>query len=602
MMRRQFSPEELCAAYLADPLRIPRQVLPWNACDVQAVLKVLQSNKVPLLSLADLEESRDLHSTSLFRAACHAEERELKALRAEYQIVKEALIAEGIEDVLIKSVGLPPSFPYKSDNLDVLYKPEDIERVKATLGKLGYVELKNVEEPLKYLFRKFHAGRSVSAIHVHGHVGWMVSFLDEEALWKRCRVSDDDTLVTIPSAEDALLTTLAHYFYEDKRVSLLDVLKYAHCLRQGVDWDEVYRIATWRGWRDGLNVSLLLCAYQERALYGETLVPLSILRRAIQMLPAWTRVLLQRFLGLDVLTVLCSKEWRGGTGIKELPLRIPFVFSKLFFYTKLVRDPTRGTKRKLKDLAVHTGNGTKLRLNIHSQPAMLVTFSGVDGCGKTTQAKALQSALKTCHLKSNYVWSRGGSSSLVQLLSRFSRGTTRYASHESVATKVRSRQQRFRSRWVRWGWSWLTTVELLWQYVCHVLLPLLRGRVVVCDRYIYDTLAEWAAYFSEAHVEKRLAARVLRMISPRPRVAYWLKISPETAQLRSADGTPKDFVATQSAAYRHLAQLYGLQVLDAEKAWEDLSDEIVYQVLRAYFANYHTLINSLFLKNPGQWM
>lgn len=111
------------------------------------------------------------------------------SVRAEYREVKDALDSEGIAGAMIKSVGLAPSFPYRSDNLDVLYRPENVERIRAILCNLGYFELKNVEEPHKYLFRKFHAGRSVSAIHLHAHVGWMVSFLDEEALWQRCQVS-----------------------------------------------------------------------------------------------------------------------------------------------------------------------------------------------------------------------------------------------------------------------------------------------------------------------------------------------------------------------------------------------------------------------------
>jgi len=605
-MPQQFSAEELVAAYLADPLRVPQQELRWSDCDIQTVLNILQRNKVPLLSLAKPEGSHRLLSAPLFQAAHRAEAEELANLRAEYKLVREALASVGIADVLIKSVGLVPSFPYKSDNLDVLYKPHDVERVKAILSDLRYVELKNMEEPFKYLFRKFHAGRSISAIHLHVHVGWMVSFLDEETLWQRCRVSADDALVTIPAAEDALLTTLAHYFYEDKRVTLLDVLKCAHCLRQGVDWDEVYRIATWRGWRDGLNVSLLLYAYQERALYGETLVPLVILEQAWRELPAWTQALLERYLGLSAEAARCEGEWvRAKAGIQEVPLRIPFIFSKLLFYAKLVRDPTRSTMRKLKDLAVHTGYGTKLRMHIHSQPRMLVTFSGVDGCGKTTQAKALRSAFAVCHLRAQYVWNRGGSSRLISLFSRCGRDVASYVSTtlptQSMEAKVQIRRQRFRSAWMRWGWSWLTTVDLLFRYVGQVTLPLLLGRVVICDRYVYDTLADWAAYFDETTIERRSAAKILCKLSPRPDMSYWLDVPPEIAQSRSADGLPKDFLVAQSAAYQRLAQLYGLQRLDTRHAWEEISDGVVYKVLSTYFADYHTLVNSLFLRNPGQW-
>lgn len=595
--------EEICAVYLADPLRAPVRTIPWNACNIDTVLQILCTNKVPLVVLSDRKECLAFNEP-LFQAAREAEAVELANLRAEYQLVKEELASMGIVDVMIKSVGLAPSFPYRSDNLDLLYKPRDVDKVRATLVRMGYVELKNMEEPHKYLFRKFHAGRSVSALHVHAHVGWMVSFLDEEALWQRYSRAQDDPLVAVPAPEDALLITLAHCFYEDKRVSLLDVLKFAHCVRQGVDWTEVYRVATWRGWRDGLNVALLLCAYQERVLYGETLVPVPILQQAWHELPAWARAFLGRYLGTGAVRALYHGEQDMHGGMVQVPLAIPFWFSKAFFYGKLLRDPTRYSWRKCKDIALHTGYGTKLRLRIRSQPSMLVAFSGVDGCGKTTQAKALQTAFETCHIRTHYIWSRGGSATWLRFFTRWGSKTqtTQVGGLSSTEDKVRLRQQRFRSPWLRWGWTWLTTVELLLLYSRHIVLPLLFGWVVICDRYFYDTLADWAAYFGEAEIEKRWASKILRWFSPRPRMAYWLDVSPGVARSRSSDKVPEDFLAAQHASYQRLAQLYGLRKLEeVHRPWPEISDDIVYEALSSYFAHYRTFINFLFLRNPGQW-
>jgi thymidylate kinase len=638
-----WSTEELCAAYLADPWRGPPMRLPWALCDMQRLLDILRKNKVPLLSLAGppvafgeaiaidfgdaMAGSSKLQSAALFQTARQAEAEVLAETRTEYKLVHEALVAQGIAGVLIKSVGLEPSLPFKSDNLDVLYKPQDVERVRSALCQIGYVELRNVEEPHKYLFRKFHAGRSVSAIHVHAHVGWMTSFLDEERLWQRSRPASDESWLTIPAPEDALLTTLAHWFYEDKRLSLQDLVKCAYCLRQGVDWDEVYRIATWRGWRDGLDVSLLLCSYQEKALYGQTLVPSSVLEGAWRRTPAWARRVLERY-----------------KSRAEMPVPVPFLFSKAFSYAKLWRDPSRGVARRAKDLLVHTAYGTKLRLHIHSQPAMLVTFSGVDGCGKTTQARALQSAFETCLLRADYVWSRGGSASWIAWLNRWIRRQTgagpthpatppraRSAVAENagcsrdsgnaerttvqapnVEARVQARQEELRSPWKRWAWSWLTAGELLLEYTSRVTLPLLRGRVVICDRYLDDALADWSAYFGEESVEKRLAARVLHALTPRPGRAYWLDVPAEVAQSRSADGLPAHLLESQAATYKRwadpgspvalrLPSAHVLQRLDGSQGWEQISDQVVYEVLSAYFSDYWTLVNWLFWKNPGQW-
>lgn len=651
-----WSAEELCAAYLADPRRTPPAGLPWGLCDVERLLQVLRKNKVPLLPLAGHPQ---LQSDPLFQAACQGEAESLAGLLSEYKRAHEALLSHGIRGILIKSVGLEPSFPFKSDNLDVLYRPQDVEQIRNTLCQLGYVELRNVEEPHKYLFRKFHAGRSVSAIHVHAHVGWMTSFLDEERIWQSCRPASDEDWITILGPEDALLTTLAHWFYEDKRLVLQDVVKYGHCLRQGIDWDEIYRVATWRGWRDGLNVSLLLCSCQETALYGQTLVPLSILEGAWRGIPGWAQKVLARHPGARVPSALrpssaggpvpsaktpgCSSD--SGEGAMEYrhhpqrsveqrvatPLRVPFLFSKAFSYAKLWRDPSRSAARRAKDLIVHTGYGVKLRLHIHSQPAMLVTFSGVDGCGKTTQARALQSAFETCLLRANYTWSRGGSASWYSVPRRvrdwiafLNRGIRRLILHTAPTLpetqggvpearggalglveqhRVEARQEQVRSPWKRWVWSWLTTGELLLQYTWRVTLPLLLGRVVICDRYVEDALADWSAYFREPAVEKRWAARVLRALTPHPDRAYWLDVSAEVAQSRSVDDLPAHFLDAQSALYRRLTEMGGpaLRRLDGSQGWEEINDQVVYDVLSAYFAEYWTCINTLFWKNPGQW-
>jgi hypothetical protein len=41
--------------------------------------------------------------------------------------------------------------------------------------------------------------------------------------------------------------------------------------------------------------------------------------------------------------------------------------------------------------------------------------------------------------------------------------------------------------------------------------------------------------------------------------------------------------------------------LDGNLPADQIADQVTYEVLSTYFASYHTFINTLFLRNPGQW-
>jgi dTMP kinase len=539
--------------------------------------------------LAHREDASLVSLHPLVLKARAEEENEQAKLRAEYQVLKRALDAGGLSAVLLKSVGVAPSFPYKSDNLDLLFSPPDVEKARELLLSLGYVELRNVEEPHKYLFRRFRGGRSLIAVHVHEHVGWVTSFLDEESLWARSRAAEDDPLVVHPGPEDGLLITLAHSFFEDKTFSLWDMAKAAHCLRQNIDWAEVKRIASRRGWLSGLRAALLFYARLENLVFGMTTVSPEQLEK---MRSGHER----------------GAGFRPGRSVEKIsspaasPFPVPFALSKRLFFSKLWHDPSRRFGRRLKDIVLHTANGLWLRLGIGSQKRMLITFSGIDGSGKTTQARALQAAFAICQIKSRYVWSRAGSTRWFGIWTRLDK--KRPADPPilpAAGDRFELQQRRFRSSLLRWGYRWLTAAELLMFYGRRVRWPLLRGRVVICDRYVFDALADWAAYFNDQSIGLGSAARILGALSPRPHLAYWVDVSPAVVVRRQEDRMSENFLMAQADVYRRLSESLGLRRLDGHQSWEALSEEIARQVLTLYFSDYRTRLNGLFLKNPGQW-
>jgi thymidylate kinase len=568
-------------------------------------------NKVPLLSLP----RTPLVASAHHRQAIEEEHIDWANTRREYLVVQDAFEGQSIRAVLIKSAGISPSLPYRSDNLDVLIDPRHDRQARRILLDLGYVEVTNVEEPLKFLFRKFHLGASVSAIHLHESVGWGTGFMDDTAVLVHARLAPDDPAIWIPSTEDALLINMAHAFYEDKEIKLGDLWKIMHLLRtERLDWDRVERQATGRGWADGLYTCILLWSSLEQHLYDEHSFPVQVVELARQRVPAASASYLQKRVASE----------------PSFPFAISFRFSKRLYYGKVLRDPALPARQKAIDITRHTLAGFKRRLPFATQPAMLITLSGIDGSGKTVQAQVLCKAFQQCEVDARVVWMRGGSSPFADrviglvkpwLVRERSRGETRTRPAGTAAlpalaeipapadpdgpdvlgdtrqAKVARKSAWLRRPLLRVGWTSLVSADLLLTCLRRVWWPIARGRVVICDRYFYDALVEMAALADSEHMLTGWAARLLRALCPRPRQAYLLHICPQNAMKRKPDEL-LPFLEQQAQFYQSAANLWRLHMLDTNNNQGANSDYLVHRVLREYYRDWHTCIAALFRANP----
>jgi thymidylate kinase len=450
--------------------------------------------------------------------------------------------------------------------------------------------VRNVEEPHKFLFRRFHLGRSISAVHLHESVGWGTGFMDDAGVLARARPAPDDPQIAIPAPEDALLITMAHAFYEDKAIKLSDLWRVVYLLRQGgLDWAALTAQVTQRGWREGLHTCIALWAALEVALYGEHSFPAAIAARAGQEAPAFSQEYLRQRLAEEV----------------RFPFRVSFAFSKQHYYRKVWADQALSPAQKGLDALRHSLAGIRRRLPFRSQRPLLVTLSGMDGSGKTAVAEMLAAALQECEISARVVWSRGGSSALTDrvialvkpLLPRERGSAPLDMTSDTRAAKVARKSHWLRRPLLRWGWRWLVVLDLLARYTAQVAWPLWRGRVVISDRYVVDALVELAALTGDKGEWRSLAARALMALCPRPRWALYLDVSPQAALQRKPEET-LSYLKQQAPLYGQAARLGRLQRVDAAGDLATVADPLVEAVLRDYLDGYHTLVNALFLANP----
>jgi thymidylate kinase len=421
-------------------------------------------------------------------------------------------------------------------------------------------------------------------VHVHGWVGWDVEF-HERAIWDGVRQSPDDRDVMVPSAEDAVLINAAHALYENKEIRLYDLEKIRHQWDNNLDWDYIEGIARRRGWLDGLYFSLLLCQKLERQVFGHRTVPADVVRR-------WSRGLRKYPVQFAYWRKIRSRPF-------EMPFRVSFAFSKLLYYKKIATDSHDGTRKRVSNAVRTLAWGLKQKSGIRPQPGRVIALSGLDGAGKTAQAKALSFALETSEVITRTAWTRCGCSPFYRAISAAARrlGVGDDVRHEHRAGATNDAPLRGLKGQ---AWAWLNALDLALTYQLKVRLPVLTGKVVIADRYTTDAVVEIAHRLGVDDPMSLAAVRALMALSPKPDAAYLLDLPAEIAAYRSADPEDVTDLARQRELYRRMVDAQKLYLLDVSGGFMDSNDRLVQRVLQAYEDSFATFTNGLFLSNPDQ--
>ena len=531
-----------------------------------------------------------------------------RSQRDEFERVRVRLAAVHVDAMLFKSTGLMPSFHYQSSNLDVLVPDGRAGIVRAALTELGYVELLNVEEPKKFLFRRFVGDGSSFAFHLHEVVGWGVPFLDNIPVWRHARRASDDRDILIPGVSEALLITLAHWFYEDKMLSLGNLLLTAHALRaMDCALADPAAHARGRGWEEGFWGALHVFEEAWKQLFGEGFMNAEQ-QAELGRAPARYAAVRVRLLPY----VRYAESF--------LPAQLPFKPCKVAYYRKVMRDRRRGHLRKWIDVYDTLLWAVRWKGHVRSQPGLLVSISGVDGSGKSLQVERLRGAFETSDVRVKCIWARGASSKGVGAVLRVGKTVLASSSKEDAPTpaaiaeaarahgaagrgeaaRFAQRQRRLRNPVARWVFSVVYAIDLAWPYVVKARAYVLTGNVALCDRYIYDALVDFALFTGTDPKRPPLALNVLRAMVPRPRAAFVLDVDPNEALRRKPEEGGTAHLEAGRAMFLEIAASHRLDVMPAAASAEDVQNTVARTSLDAFYARYGTLINWLLRSNPGQ--
>jgi thymidylate kinase len=584
------------AARIANPY-VQTDLSRVDAAAMQAAATLLERQKVSFIPIA-ARYGDVLNSTPLAEFVRRDVDR-YHALRAEFERIRVCLAGAGIETMVFKSAGGAPSFQYLTSNLDVLVPDGRARAARRLLVDLGYVELLNIEEPQKFLFRRFPGDGTSLAFHLHEVVGWGVPFLDNRPVWAHARHPVDDPAILIPGPSEALLITLAHWFYEDKALSLGNLFLTAQALRSMEEaLGEPASHARRRGWEEGFWGGL--CVFDEawKRLFGEVFLS-GEQRSELDRAPARYAVVRNRLLPLV------------RYGEHDVAAAMPFRASKGAYYRKVMRDRGRNPERKLLDVFDTLLWAVRWKLHVRSQPALLVTLSGCDGSGKSLQAERLRRVFETCDVRVRLVWARGASSRGAGAVMRAGRkvlggGAPAAPAGDAgggprdEARRFDERQRRLRHPFARWVFSVVYALDLVGPCVWQTRRAMLTGNVVICDRHICDALVDFALFTGTDPANPPFALKVLHSMVPRPNLGVLLDVESDEALRRKPEEGSTTHLDVARRMFLELAKARRMMVMPAGSSADEIQRLVARAALVGFYERYGTLINWLLRSNPGQ--
>jgi len=214
----------------------------------------------------------------------------------------------------------------------------------------------------------------------------------------------------------------------------------------------------------------------------------------------------------------------------------------------------------------------------------IVSFSGIDGAGKSTQIEALVAHFTEdgLHVRQIRFWDDIARITAIREAS----GHKLFGGDKGIGTPsapINRRDKNVRS-------SFMTSVRLLIYFidalsVRHAVKKALRSSadLVIFDRYIYDELAN----LTLRNAATRLYVRLIMKLVPRPDISYILDADPAKARARKPE-YPLEFLHSNRLAYLALSDLLGGMTVISPMPLDEVKDEILRHALKSlmFRANY----------------
>lgn len=210
---------------------------------------------------------------------------------------------------------------------------------------------------------------------------------------------------------------------------------------------------------------------------------------------------------------------------------------------------------------------------------MIISFSGIDSAGKTTQIEKLTTYFDVHKVKYIKKWSKARGTPGVEFLKSLVRKED--VEQQSDDERVAARKEVYKSPRKQKILYMLSLLDLCWYWGVYFRWLNLTHKYLICDRYLWDTYVEMKFDFYSIDIDHSLLWKMVKLFAAKPKVSFVFIIPAELSLERDlqkgADGT-EDIERKKSkiSLYMKLVdQKRWTNVMEGTKSREDLHLEVL---------------------------
>jgi len=209
--------------------------------------------------------------------------------------------------------------------------------------------------------------------------------------------------------------------------------------------------------------------------------------------------------------------------------------------------------------------------------SVLICFTGIDGSGKTTLAKRINERLKKEGVNSQYVYGRVVpilSRPLMEMGRRFllkRRKEDIFHNYDDYASQKRNI---FKNKFIAGVYKWSILFDQVMQIYAKIIPRLMVGKVVICDRYVFDTvITDIAADLNYSADDVFNMISKLLCIAPKPNVTFLIDVTEEVAYQRKDDTPHISYLRERRKFYLMMEKSFKMITLDGSRNIEMVEEE-----------------------------